>query len=80
VGSIAEQVFRKVQWPVLMLGPEFTPTDATPQKQFERVLYGTDLSGVSVTALQYAAGISYDHAAQLIALYVESELEKGFLF
>jgi nucleotide-binding universal stress UspA family protein len=80
VGSVAEGVFRKVQWPVLMLGPGFTPTEAAPQKQFERVLYSTDLSGVSVTALQYAAGISHDHEAQLIALYVESDPEKGFSF
>jgi hypothetical protein len=26
VGSVAEGVFRKVQWPVLMLGPGFTPS------------------------------------------------------
>jgi hypothetical protein len=49
-------------------------------KQFERGLYSTDSSGVSVTALRYAAGSSHDHEAQLLALYVESDLEKGFSF
>jgi nucleotide-binding universal stress UspA family protein len=78
-GSVAEAAFRKVQWPVLVLGPEFSAV-ATPQKQFERILYSTDLSPVSVTALQYAAGISHDHRAQLTALYVESDPELGFSF
>jgi nucleotide-binding universal stress UspA family protein len=80
VGSVAEEVFRRVQWPVLVLGPSFSKTEAAPQKQFERVLYGTDLSAVSMTALQYAAGISHDHEAQLIALYVEPDPSQGFSF
>jgi hypothetical protein len=32
VRSVSEGVFRKVQWPVLMLGPGLTPSQATPQK------------------------------------------------
>jgi len=79
VGSVVEEAFRKVQWPVLVLGPEFSIA-ATPQKQFEQILYSTDLSPVSVTALQYAAGIAHDHEAQLTALYVESDPELGFSF
>lgn len=51
VGSIAEEVFRKVHWPVLILGPSVPQTQATPQKQFQRVLFGTDLSAASVMAL-----------------------------
>jgi len=43
-------------------------------------LYSADLSGVSVTALQYTAGIYHVHEAQLIALYVESDPENGFSF
>jgi hypothetical protein len=56
------------------------PTHATRQKHFEHVLHTTDLSEVSVTALQNAAGISHDHEEQLNALYVESDPEKGFSF
>lgn len=79
-GSVAEEVFRRVQWPVLVLGPGYSIAEAAPQKQFERVLYATDLSAVSVTALQYAAGIAHDHEAQLIALYVEHDAGQGFSF
>ena len=43
-------------------------------------MYSADLSGVSVTALQYTAGIYHVHEAQLIALYVESDPENGFSF
>ncbi len=80
VGSVAEEVFRRVQWPVLVVGPGSSSTERAPQKQFERVLYGTDLSGISVPALQYAAGISHDHEAQLVVLYVEPHPKKGFSF
>ena len=79
-GSAAEEVFRRVQWPVLVLGPAFSQAETTQQKQFERVLYCTDLSAVSVTALQYAAGVAHDHEAQLTALYVEQDPEQGFSF
>lgn len=79
-GSVAEEVFRQVQWPVLVLGPGFTGRNGGPQKQFERVLYATDLSAVSLKPLQYAVGIAHDHEAQLIALYVEPDAKQGFSF
>ena len=79
-GSVAEQVFRKVQWPVLVLGPNLQEPDEVPQRPFERVLYGTDLSGMSVTALQHAATIARDHEAQLTVLYVEADPTRGFTF
>jgi len=61
-------------------GARLAPTHATRQKRFEHVSYTTDLSGVPVTALQCGAGLSHDHKAQLIELYVESDPEKGFSF
>lgn len=79
-GSVAEEVFRKVQWPVLVLGPGLVEKDSSPQKQFRTILYATDLSAVSVSALQYAAGIAHDHEAQLIALYVDENPEEAFSF
>lgn len=79
-GSVAEEVFRRVQWPVLVLGPGFKKDEEQPQKQFERVLYATDLSAVSLKALQYAAGIAHDHEAQLLALYVEPDSTQGYTF
>jgi nucleotide-binding universal stress UspA family protein len=80
VGSVAEEVFRRVHWPVLILGPDCVPPESALQTQFERVLYATDLLAVSLTALHYASGISHDHEAQLIALYVEPDATQGFSF
>jgi nucleotide-binding universal stress UspA family protein len=73
-------VFRKIPWPVLILGPCCSEAVTTAQKQFERVLYATDLSMISVNALQYAASIAHDHEAQLIALYVEPDPKQGYTF
>lgn len=80
LGSVTEGVFRKVQWPVLVLGPHCCTKDHTEQLQLRSVVYATDLSGVSVTALQYAAGIAQDHDAQLVALHVEPNNRQGFTF
>lgn len=80
LGSIAEEVFRRVQWPVLIQGPDCSQTESEPQKQFERILYATDLSAASLTTLQYASGIAHDHEAQLIVLYVEPGPKQGFSF
>lgn len=79
-GSVAEEVFRKVQWPVLVIGPHCADAESCSPKQLERVLYGTDLSGDSVGALQYAAGISHDHESKLIALYVQLDPSQEFSF
>ena len=79
-GSVAEKVFKRVQWPVLVLGPGFACERPERQKQFERILFATDLSGASVTALHYAGGISHDHEAALMILYVKPDPEEGFAF
>ncbi|MBZ5521170.1 MAG: universal stress protein [Acidobacteriia bacterium] len=79
-GSVAEAVFRKVQWPVLLLGPGFSRAEIARQQQFSRLLYATDLSPASLAALQYAVGIAHDHEAQLIVLHVEPDSRQGFSF
>lgn len=79
-GSVAEEVFRRVRRPVLIVRPGLSHIDAGLQKQFERVLFATDLSVVSLKALQYAAGIAHDHEAKLIALFVESDRNQGYSF
>lgn len=80
LGSVAEGVFRAVQWPVLVLGPRFNSDRAARQIQLRTVVYATDLSRVSISALQYATGIACDHDAQLIALHVEHDPRRDFLF
>ena len=77
-GSVTQQVFRKTHRPVLVLGPANIARKGSTPKHYSRVLYATDMSAVSVMALHHAAGIAHDHEAQLTALYVESDPQKGF--
>ena len=69
-----------MQWPVLVIGPRCSGAESCSPKQLERVLYGTDLSAASVSALQYAAGISHDHESKLITLYVQLDSSQEFSF
>ena len=80
MGSITEEVFRRVQWPVMVLGPQVDLERIARRQQFESVVYATDLSGVSVTALQFAAAIAHDQEAQLVAVHVEHDPHQGFAF
>jgi len=77
-GSVAEEVFRQAQSPVLVLPPEFTNIE-TGGAQFQRVLFATDLSPGSARVFPYAMGISQDHGARVIALYVDVD-GPGFSF
>lgn len=79
-GSVCEEVFRKVQWPVLVLGPNLAQEHPGEQKQFQHVVLASDLSSVSLRALHYAVGISQDHEAQLTALYVDENADERFSF
>jgi len=71
-GSVMAEVFRRVKWPVLVLPPGALKHDAT-LSQFQKVLFGTDLSEVSARAFAYAAGIAEDHGAHMVALYADSD-------
>jgi nucleotide-binding universal stress UspA family protein len=71
-GSVAEEIFRKAQCPVLVLPPAFQ-SGATGSGQLQRVLLATDLSGISAKAFSYANGIAQDHGAQIVALYVDAD-------
>lgn len=77
-GSASEEVFRNSAWPVLVLPPAHL--EQQRPANFCRVLYSTDLSEVSATALLYATGIAEDHGAEFITLHVDSQGSAGFSF
>lgn len=77
-GSVTQQVFRLTYRPVLVLGPEVIRYENCGEQPCKRILYATDMSAISVMALHFAAGFAHDHEAQLTALYVEADPEKGF--
>jgi nucleotide-binding universal stress UspA family protein len=78
-GSVTEEVFRKVRWPVLVHGPHTQPE--WPQAiEFQKVLCAIDLSDASVGALLHATALAEDNEAQLSVLHVETGPVEGFSF
>ena len=69
LGSIAEEVFRRSQVPVLMSGPN-TRTGAHNGGHFRCVVFATDFNDVSSVAASYAVSLAQENQAQLILLHV----------
>jgi nucleotide-binding universal stress UspA family protein len=79
-GSVTEQIFRRAQWPVLVLPPACVEAKTEQQAALKRVLYATDLSLQSAPALNCAAGLAEDHAGELRVLYAEPDEKHDFTF
>ena len=73
VGSVAEEMLRKVPCPVLAVGPAVT---VKPRQNagLNRIVYATDFSTESLAAAPYAISLAQEHRAQLILLH---SLENG---
>ena len=67
LGSVAEEIFRDVSCPVLTIGPY---SDSSPNGEFRKILYATDLSPESKGAAAYAASLAEAFEAELILLHV----------
>ncbi len=78
-GSVSEEVFRRARTPVLILPPHYLAVWQGASR-LQKILYATDLSEVSSTALQYAAGMADDERGTLTALYVDSRHDRSFSF
>ncbi len=68
LGSIAEEVFRRSRVPVLTIGPGARHT-AHAGAKFRNVLYATDFSKESLTALPYALSMAEENQARLILVH-----------
>ena len=71
LGSVAEEVFRNAECPVLTVGPHAArwPDDGKPQ----RILYATDFGPESVHGLPYAISLAEENRARLTLLHVAPE-------
>jgi nucleotide-binding universal stress UspA family protein len=78
MGSVAENLFRRVKCPVLSIGPNVSGMHE-PQARFRRILFATDFSQESLAALPYAISMADEDEARLIALHVVGEPAAGIV-
>ena len=70
-GSVAENIFRRISCPVLVIGPKCAIKNEDGEKLIaERVLLATDFGAASRHAIPYAAAIANQAQGKLILLHV----------
>jgi nucleotide-binding universal stress UspA family protein len=69
LGSVAEEVLRRVACPVLTIGPNVVPAELG-KAEFSRILFATDFGPASARAFPYALLLAEDWQAKLIVLHM----------
>ena len=69
IGSVAEEILRTVDGPVLTVGPHVAVPEGPPLL-FKRVLYATDFSPAAVQAARSASNLAHAFGSAFDALYV----------
>jgi nucleotide-binding universal stress UspA family protein len=78
LGSVAEEIFRSAPCPVLTVGPHISK-DTEHRLEMKEILFATDFSPESLSALPYAVSLAQEHQALLTILHVIGEQEVGEL-
>jgi nucleotide-binding universal stress UspA family protein len=73
VGSVAEEVFRQADCPVLTVGPH-TPSQAPREEKLNTILFPTDYGPGAARAAKYAFSLAQEHGAQLTMLHVVEQV------
>ncbi|HLW80610.1 MAG TPA: universal stress protein [Candidatus Acidoferrales bacterium] len=76
LGSVAEEIFRRSDVPVLTIGPGVR-SRAHNDAHFHRVLFATDFSPHSLAAWPYALSFAQENQAHLILLHVIPEVARS---
>jgi nucleotide-binding universal stress UspA family protein len=71
LGSVAEEVFRKAECPVLTIGPHATRWEMDGRLQ--HILFATDFGTESLHGLPYAISLAEENRARLTLLHVAPE-------
>jgi len=71
LGSVAEEVFRNAECPVLTVGPHATRWES--DGNLRHILYATDFGPESVHGLPYAISLAEENRARLTLLHVAPE-------
>jgi nucleotide-binding universal stress UspA family protein len=69
MGSVAERLFRRLQCPVLILGPHIDQRFCR-QSEIVNILYPTDLSVQSKAVLPYVTSLAHEYKASVEILHV----------
>jgi nucleotide-binding universal stress UspA family protein len=72
LGSVAEEILRVVDVPVLTVGPN-VDTASMPTRKFKQVLFATDLNSASERGAAYAYSLAHEFGARLTLLHVVPE-------
>ena len=78
LGSVAEEVFRKVACPVLTVGPNSLASSAKTG-ELREILFATDFTPESLAAFPYALSLAQEFQAELTLLHVIPEPKPGEL-
>jgi nucleotide-binding universal stress UspA family protein len=78
LGSVAEEILRRAPCPVLTVGPHISK-DTERRLEMKEILYATDFSPESLSALPYAVSLAQEHQARLTILHVIGEEKVGEL-
>ncbi|HTV58348.1 MAG TPA: universal stress protein [Verrucomicrobiae bacterium] len=78
LGSVAEEMFRKVECPVLTVGPNSLMSNGMAG-EFREILFATDFNAGSLSAFDYALSLAQEFQAQLTLLHVIPEAKSGEL-
>lgn len=69
LGSVAEEILRQAECPVLTVGPH-SPFEAPHDAKFRKIVYATDFGDGSPAAAAYAVALAEEHQAHLTLLHV----------
>jgi nucleotide-binding universal stress UspA family protein len=72
MGSVAEEVFRSAECPVLTLGPGLVQ-DVGPDQELRTILFATDFCPGSLSALPHVLALAEENGAHIIFLHVVPE-------
>jgi nucleotide-binding universal stress UspA family protein len=77
-GSIAENLIRRAECPVLSVGPHVLSVPESEAK-FRRIVFATDFSQEALTALPYAIYLAEENDARLTLLHVVNQPAAGIV-
>ena len=60
LGSVAEEILRRAECPVLTVGPH-SPSEAPHDAKFRKIVYATDFGDGSPAAAAYAVALAEEH-------------------